>query len=577
MKKKNILFITNIASQKIGSFSMASIMAAQKMEIEFHIAGNFRLSSAEQQKADEKQYQIKIHQIDFERNPMHPKNLKAYRELVKLIKKENFDIIHCNTPVGGFYGRLAGKKCGINKIIYQAHGFHFFKGAPIKNWLFYYPVERFLAHYTDVIITINKEDFNRAKKFKLRNRGKVYYVPGVGIDISQYHTDRQCRIEKRRELGLGDNNIALISVGNSIERINYSVAIEAVANTNNPKLHYYICGQGSDEDVEKIKILAKSLNVERQIHFLGYRADIKELFLAADIFLLPAEQKDLDGLLMQAIDSGLPCIASKIGKNADLLNDCKGGILCESIEDYIKAIDKLANTPDLRKKMSLNNLGAIQHCNVNEISEQMSCTCDLMCGKRIKSFDYIPLWARKRMEINIPLDATLLISVGELNENKNHQVIIEALGRIKDETIHYILCGVGDKEYELKRRAKKLGIIDNIHFLGYRTDIMELMNASDIFVMPSFREGLSRSIMEAMASGLPCIVSKIRGNVDLIKGGKGGFLYLPNDIEGYAEAIIKLTKDDAVKKTMSKFNYMTIKKYDISIVKDSMKEIYGFS
>lgn len=371
---EQILFISNIA-KRVGSFSMASLEAAKRCGMQFHIAANWEFADKEQIKEDQNKYNIKIHNISLARSPYSPVNLKAYRQLVEIIKREKIDYIHCNTPVGGVLGRLAGKKCRVKKVIYQAHGFHFYKGAPFKNWLLYYPVERGLAHYTDTIITINSEDYERAKKFRLRNHGKVYYVPGVGIDTSQYHTDEKSRIEKRRELG-------------------------------------------------------------------------------------------------------------------------------------------------------------------------------------------------------IPLDAILMISVGELNDNKNNQLIIEALGKMKNESIHYVLCGIGERENELKYQAQKLGLGNNIHFLGYRMDVKALMNASDIFVMPSYREGLSRSIMEAMASGLPCIVSKIRGNVDLIDESKGGFLFSPDDVDKAIESISILAQRGGLRKDMSDWNKKKIRHFDITKVIECMIQIY---
>lgn len=229
-----LLFISNIAGETaVSSFSKADIIAAKRLGIEFHLAENFDLTPESARKSDEDLYGIKIHHIDFVRAPYNPRNIKAYKQLVKIVKKEKIDVIHCNTPVGGLLGRLAALKSGINKVIYQAHGFHFYKGAPLKNWMIYYPIEKWLAHYTDVLITINQEDYDLAKrKFKLRNDGKVYNVPGVGIDTSQYNLDAKVRNKKRAELGLSETDYAVISMGDLIERKNYSTAIQAIAESS---------------------------------------------------------------------------------------------------------------------------------------------------------------------------------------------------------------------------------------------------------------------------------------------------------------------------------------------------------
>lgn len=369
---KKILFIANIAGKRgVDSFSKASVFAAHSLEFDFHLAANYKNVSQKQRASDEAEYGVTIHHIDFYRNPFHIGNCKAYTELIELLRSEQFDCIHCNTPIGGLLGRLAGRKCKVKKVIYQVHGFHFYKGAPLKNWLFYYPVERWLARYTDIIITINNEDYERAQKFKLRNHGKACYIPGVGIDTSQYHNDRQCRLEKRRELGLHENDIALISMGDLIERKNYPVAIEAIAKVGKPHLHYYICGQGAIE--EKLVTFTKELHMERQVHFLGYRPDIKELLQAADIYLFTTLQEGLSRSLMEAMASGLPCIVSNIRGNIDLIEDGKGGYLVpvDDTNGFAETIRILADNPDVRMKMAKVNRDKVKQFDVRNVKREI--------------------------------------------------------------------------------------------------------------------------------------------------------------------------------------------------------------
>ncbi|MEE1116149.1 MAG: glycosyltransferase family 4 protein, partial [Clostridia bacterium] len=304
--------------------------------------------------------------------PYSPKNIKAYKQLCKIIRDEQIDYIHCNTPTGGLLGRIAGKKCGVKKVIYQAHGFHFYKGAPKLNWMVYYPIEKWLAHHTDALITINQEDYELAKtKLKLRRNGKVYYVPGVGIDTTQYALSAKAREEKRIELKLAENDVALISMGDLIERKNYDTAIRAIAEANNPALQYFICGKGPEE--ENLKALAVSLGVSEQIHFLGFRSDIKELLAAVDIFLFTTKQEGLPRSMMEAMASGLPCVASKIRGNTDLLEGTDGGYLCETIDvsAYAEALNHLANDKILREAMGRNNLITIQKFSIETVNEEI--------------------------------------------------------------------------------------------------------------------------------------------------------------------------------------------------------------
>ena len=367
-----VLFISNI-THKITSFATPGILAAQNAGLEFYHASNWQSAKAEQIKEMEEEYGIRIKNVPISRNPFARTNLKAYKELVELIEGENIEYIHCNTPTGGILGRLAGKKCKVKNVIYQAHGFHFFKGAPIRNWLLYYPVEKWLAHYTDAIITINQEDYQCAKtKFKLRKNGKVYYVPGVGMDLLQYNADDCDGNKIRAELGLKDGDVALISMGDLIERKNYDVAIRSVAEAKNDKLHYFICGKGPKED--ELKSLAEGLGVAQQVHFLGYRSDIKGLLAAADIFLFTTKQEGLPRSMMEAMSSGLPCIASKIRGNTDLLENTNGGYLCDvnDISAYAEKLNFLANDAGLRKKMGENNLHTIQKFGMEKVNDEVS-------------------------------------------------------------------------------------------------------------------------------------------------------------------------------------------------------------
>ena len=258
--------------------------------------------------------------IPFERSPFKAKNIVAYRELKKLINEGNFDIIHCHTPVGAMLTRLAARKARKKgaKIIYTAHGFHFYKGAPLKNWLMYYPVERILARLTDVLITINKEDYACAQTFKA---GKVVYVPGVGIEIEKYQmsSGRAQRNKVRAEINVPENALLIISVGELNKNKNHSVVIRSLAKLENKNIHFCVAGEGKYR--KRLRVLAQKLNVSDRVHLLGYRQDIPALFKASDVFCLPSLREGLPVALMEAMASGLPCLASRIRGNVDLMGE----------------------------------------------------------------------------------------------------------------------------------------------------------------------------------------------------------------------------------------------------------------
>lgn len=248
----------------------------------------------------------------------------SYKTVKKYCDSNKYQIVHCHSPIGGVIARLSAKKLRKQgtKVIYTAHGFHFFKGAPLKNWLIFYPVEKICSKITDVIITINKEDYEFAKKHM--NTASIKYIPGVGIDVDHFSLKNFDKNEYKKKLNVEMDDILLFSVGELNQNKNHEIIIKALAKINNNHLHYFIAGQG--EKKEYLLDLAKNLGVN--VHLLGYRSDITELLNTVDIFLLPSFREGLSVALMEAMAAGLPCIVSDIRGNRDLVKKDKGGYLC---------------------------------------------------------------------------------------------------------------------------------------------------------------------------------------------------------------------------------------------------------
>lgn len=298
-------------------------------------------------------------------------NWIAFKNLMKVLKENHVEAIHCNTPIGGFMGRICGKLCGVKKVIYTAHGFHFYKGAPLFNRTILKWAEHLMAHWTDAIITMNQEDYLAASQMKLRKGGKVYLVHGVGIDVSMYQDVEIDVNAKRAELNLMDDDIVLISMGDLIKRKNYTVAIEAIAKANNKKLHYLICGKGPE--LESLQTLINELGVSDQVHLLGFRKDIKELLTISDVFLFTTLQEGMPRSMMEAMASGLPCIASKIRGNVDLIDEEKNGFLAAptDVDGFARAIQILAENSELRNEMRKNNLATINEYDVSVVAQEI--------------------------------------------------------------------------------------------------------------------------------------------------------------------------------------------------------------
>lgn len=263
-------------------------------------------------------YCDEYYDIPFERNPFKPGNTKAYIDLKRIIDKGNFDIIHCHTPVGGFVGRLAARKSRKNgtQVFYTAHGFHFYSGAPLINWVLYYPAERWMAHMTDVLITITKEDYYRAQRFCTK---QIKYIHGIGIDLEQFkkRSNSNRIIGLRRKFGIPEEATVLLSVGEVNKNKNHRIIIDALQKF--PGVWFVLCGRGPL--MESHKKHAIDLGVENRVVMAGYREDVKDFYEMADIFVFPSIREGLPVALMEAMASELLCVASKNRGTDDLMKD----------------------------------------------------------------------------------------------------------------------------------------------------------------------------------------------------------------------------------------------------------------
>lgn len=278
----------------------------------------------------------KVYHIGCVRSPLSKSNLEAVKELKKIVSENHYDIVHCHTPVAGVCTRLACKSFRKNglKVIYTAHGFHFYQGAPLKNWLVYYPIEKYCSRFTDVLITINQEDYALAKK-KMKAK-KTEYVPGVGIDVDKFRNTVVDRTAKRKELGIPENAFLLLSVGELNANKNHQIVIRALAQLNDSNIHYMIAGKGDLHD--ELIDLANRLGVSEQVHLLGYRKDVAELYKTADVYCLPSIREGLNVSVMEAMASGLPVICSCIRGNTDLISkdNCFKPQNCCAVKAIIK-------------------------------------------------------------------------------------------------------------------------------------------------------------------------------------------------------------------------------------------------
>lgn len=302
----------------------------------------------------------RVYPISCTRSPINVGNIKAIRELKHIVKKGKYDIVHCHTPIAAACTRLAcinARKKG-TRVFYTAHGFHFYKGAPLKNWILYFPVEKVCSYMTDVLFTINTEDYAFAKQHM--NAKKTVYIPGIGIDLEKFKREKMDITYKRAELGLKDDDIVLFSVGELNHNKNHELVIKALHTIGDSRIHYLIAGVGVLKDY--LQDLSEKYGLRNNVHLLGYRKDIAELCQISDLFVFPSLREGLPVSVMEAMASGLPIIASNIRGNRDLVENHKGGILLStnSVEEWSQAIGNMVKDSEKRLGMSKYNLEKVQ-------------------------------------------------------------------------------------------------------------------------------------------------------------------------------------------------------------------------
>lgn len=318
--------------------------------------------------------------VPFERNPLHPRNVRAARDLKRILGSTQYDLIHCNTPVAGVLTRLLGKRARAAgaRLVYTAHGFHFYRGAPLRNWLAYYPLEWALAWLTDVLVTINTEDYARAKKSPARH---VVYVPGVGVDVDKFAAPTRNAADVRRELGLPADAFVVLSVGELNDNKNHRTVIRALAHLDNPTVHYLICGNGPRR--AELETLAGELGVASRTHFLGYRRDIPDILAVSDVFCLPSFREGLPLSVMEAMAAGKPLICSRIRGSVDLVDPNAGGVVVEAsnVEGFAEAIGGLAADGDRRRAMGRHNLVRVRDFSTGAVTAALAGVYSLTVAK----------------------------------------------------------------------------------------------------------------------------------------------------------------------------------------------------
>lgn len=320
-----VLFVATVRSH-IGQFHMPFIRELKSRGVEVHAA--YKDNSADKPGLDLSAID-RVFEVPFERQPLRLENIKAYFVLKKIINENNYDAIHCHTPMGAVIARLAARKARKKgtKVIYTAHGFHFFAGASRKNWLLFYPVEKYLSKFTDCLITINQEDYDLATSKQFRAK-RICKVHGVGVELDRFHyTDEDEKAKLREEYGYSPDDFIMIYPANLVHEKNHSMLFDSlqiiVRETNDVKLIL----PGQPICVEEYKKVLLDMGLIDYVDFLGYRRDIEKLVGLSDISVSPSKREGLPVNLIEAMAIGNAIVATDVRGNNDLVEDGVNGYL----------------------------------------------------------------------------------------------------------------------------------------------------------------------------------------------------------------------------------------------------------
>lgn len=355
--EKKAIILTTVPST-IEQFNMENIKLLKELGYKVEVASNFNVTgNIDNNRFNEfltelEQLDVKVNNISFSRKLFSFDNIRAYKQLKKLFKEQNYQLLHCHTPICGVITRLVARKqrkTGL-KVMYTAHGFHFYKGAPLLNWLIYYPVEKICAKWTDCLITINEEDYNWAKKkFKAK---KIELINGIGVDRSKFDfimSDSE-KEKIRNELKLKKDDFILIQVGELNKNKNQIMTIQAMKKIveTNRNVKLLLVGKGELKDYYEEKI--KEYNLEKNIFLLGYRKDIPKLLKISDCLISTSKREGLPVNLIEATMSGLPIIATNCRGNRDIAN------VLVNIDDVDKICEDIIKCMKNNEKFICNDI-----------------------------------------------------------------------------------------------------------------------------------------------------------------------------------------------------------------------------
>lgn len=365
----------------IDQFNLPNIQLLQRLGYEVHVACNFQEGNTCDMRRIKKLKKrlFAMHVVCYQWDC--PRSLwpvwecgRAYQQIHRLMQQNHYAMVHCHSPIGGAAARIAAHREGI-AVIYTAHGFHFYRGAPVRNWALYYPAEKLLSYWTDILVTVNLEDYRFAERHL--KAGKVFYIPGIGIDTAKFRKQARSK-DFCRTYKIPEHAIVLLSVGELSKRKNHQIVMQALARMSRKDVYYLICGQGAL--YKELEEYAKRLGVAGRVRMPGYQEDLSLAYQNADIFVFPSLQEGMPAALMEAMAVGLPCVVSDIRGNRELIGQDGGakfkiGHLRPSklrqSKQLEKALARLIENEKLRNMCGAENRKQIEAYELSAVQKRM--------------------------------------------------------------------------------------------------------------------------------------------------------------------------------------------------------------
>lgn len=299
---------------------------------------------------------FRVETVSIHRNFNLLKHIATARELKRLFVKEQFDIVHVHNPVASLVGRFAAWRAGVPRIVYTAHGFYFHEHMPFWKRQAFISLEWLAGRVTDVLFTQAEEDAKTARAFRLI-RGATIKAIGNGVDVKRFHpaSSDAARKKTRRDTGSGDNRPVIMCIGRLVAEKGIPELIEAMKSVD---ADLWLVGERlkSDHAASVDKVLeAVSIDngLKRNVHLLGYRADIPDLMRATDIFVSASHREGMPRSIIEAMMCALPVVATNIRGSREEVVDGETGFLVDvnDPDALAHALSSLADDPGLRRRL----------------------------------------------------------------------------------------------------------------------------------------------------------------------------------------------------------------------------------